>query len=233
MTLRIALVGAGRLGREIASLASDRDSQVVATFTRDHPPDSAALRALNVDVAIDVSVAEAVPENVAACLEAKVPIVVGVTGWHESESSVREQAATANGAVLVAPNFSVGAILFSMVVGDAATRFSAALGFDAHLVETHHAMKKDAPSGTARRLAQLAEIARGQPVAVTSVRVGHVPGQHSLIFDAAFEQVTLTHDARDRRVFADGALLAARWLPSRRGWFTMDDVVRELIGVAL
>ena len=108
-------------------------------------------------------------------------------------------------------------------------RFShAGAGFDAHLVETHHAQKLDAPSGTARLLATVAERARGRPVPITSVRTGHVPGTHELILDGPFEQVRLVHEARDRRVFASGALAAAKWLAGRRGVFTLDDYLGEV-----
>ena len=98
-------------------------------------------------------------------------------------------------------------------------------GFDAHLVETHHTEKKDAPSGTGRLLADRAGAAAGRTVPVTSVRVGQVPGTHELVLDAGFEQVRLVHEARDRRVFAAGALAAARWLVGRTGVFTMDDML--------
>ena len=201
-----------------------------ATFGRGTPASVGALRDAGAQVAIDVSVADAVVPNAEACLAAELPLVIGVTGWHASEAALRADVEASGASVLVAPNFSVGATLFTITVAEAARRFSATLGFDAHLVETHHVMKKDAPSGTARRLAEAARATRGSEVPVTSVRVGHVPGVHTLILDAAFEQVTLTHEARDRRVFADGALLAARWLTTRTGWFTMEDVVRDMTG---
>ena len=230
MTLRIALFGVGRLGREIVALAPERDALVVASFGRATPATPGSLRAAAADVAIDVSVAEGVVRNAQLCLDAGLPLVIGVTGWHDQQSAVIAAAAAARCGLLLAPNFSVGATLFSVAVADAARRFSAALGFDAAIVETHHAMKKDAPSGTARSLAEVVQSGRGAAVPVSSVRVGHVPGVHSLVLDAAFEQVTLTHEARDRRVFADGALLAARWLRGRIGCFTMADVVRDLTG---
>ena len=98
-------------------------------------------------------------------------------------------------------------------------------GFDAHITETHHAAKKDAPSGTAAGLERLAATEWGRAIPITSIRTGSVPGTHEIVFDAPFEQIRLTHEARDRRVFADGALLAARWLIGRRGVFTMRDVL--------
>jgi len=97
--------------------------------------------------------------------------------------------------------------------------------FDAHVVETHHAAKKDAPSGTAIALERAASSALGRSIPITSVRTGHVPGTHELSFDGPFEQIRLTHTARDRRVFADGALHAAEWVRGRRGVFTMRDVL--------
>ncbi len=230
MTMRIAVFGLGRLGREIAALAPDRDAAIVATFDRTQRATAESLRASGADVAIDVSVTEAVPEHVDTCLAASVPLVIGVTGWQHRMDEVLRACSAADGGVLIAPNFSIGAVLFSVVVADAARRFSASLGFDAAIVESHHAMKKDAPSGTARQLAAVALRARGTEVPVTSVRVGHVPGVHTLVLDAPFEQVTLTHEARDRRVFADGALRAAHWMRSRKGTFTMVDVVRDLTG---
>lgn len=230
MTLRIVVIGVGRLGREIVALAPDRDAGVVATFGRAAPVTLDALQALRADVAIDVSVAEAVEANVAMCTAARLPVVVGVTGWHEAVERVLRNVVDGGGAMLRAPNFSVGAVLFSVVVADAARRFSKVLGFDAAIVETHHAMKKDAPSGTARSLGEAARATRGSEVPITSVRVGHAPGVHTLVLDAPFEQVTLTHEARDRRVFADGALLAASWLHGRTGCYTMMDVVRDLTG---
>ena len=124
-----------------------------------------------------------------------------------------------------APNFSIGVAVFDRVVAEAAHLFAQLQGFDAHLIETHHAAKKDAPSGTAGALAKTVSGGLGRPIPVTSIRTGSVPGTHEVIFDGAFEQVRLVHEARDRRVFAEGALVAARWLIGKRGVFTMRDVL--------
>ena len=120
--------------------------------------------------------------------------------------------------------------LFAEVARQAGALLAGGGAFDVHLTEVHHAAKRDAPSGTAVLLADAVSGAAGRAVPVTSVRVGSVPGTHTLTFDAPFEQITLEHLARDRRVFADGALLAARWLAARwtaggRGSFTMADVL--------
>jgi 4-hydroxy-tetrahydrodipicolinate reductase len=100
-------------------------------------------------------------------------------------------------------------------------------GFDVHLIETHHAAKKDRPSGTAASLADVASTNLKREVPITSIRTGHVPGTHEFVIDATFEQVRLVHEARDRRVFADGAVLAAEWLQGRKGVFTMSDLLQR------
>ena len=133
--------------------------------------------------------------------------------------------AAANGAVVHAPNFSIGVNLFLAIARAAGRIMRGAPEFDAHIVETHHAAKKDAPSGTAIALQRAAAQTLGRSIPTTSVRTGHVPGTHELSFDGAFEQIRLTHMARDRRVFADGALRAASWVRGKRGVFTMRDVL--------
>jgi 4-hydroxy-tetrahydrodipicolinate reductase len=131
--------------------------------------------------------------------------------------------------LFTAPNFSVGVAVFARVAERAAALLAPLSAFDAHVLETHHSAKKDAPSGTGAMLRDVMAAQLGRVVPVTSVRTGSVPGTHELIFDAPFEQIRLTHEARDRRVFADGALLAARWLIGRRGVFDMTDLLDSLL----
>lgn len=219
----LALVGTGRMGRAIAELAPAHGFVVVATIGRGQPITRQSLS--DAAVAIEFTAPDAAVGNALACVRVGCPVVVGTTGWSAELERVRAEVERADGALLHSPNFSVGVAIFDRVVREAARLFASAPGFDAHLVETHHRAKKDAPSGTAAALARTAEVASGRPMPVTSVRVGSVPGRHELVFDAPFEQVRLVHEARDRRVFAEGALTAARWLIGRRGTFTMQDVL--------
>ena len=225
--MRIALIGMGKMGRAIALLAPDRDCEVVARIDPGGSEGGVVSRETlrNAEVAIEFTVPGAAPANIRACLAAGCPVVVGTTGWYHELAAVSAEVAQAKGALLTAPNFSVGVAIFDRVVAEAARLFGGVPGFDAHLIETHHNEKKDAPSGTAGSLARTAEAAMGRPVPITSVRVGSVPGTHELVFDAPFEQVRLVHEARDRRVFAEGALVAARWLIGRTGVFGMQDVL--------
>jgi 4-hydroxy-tetrahydrodipicolinate reductase len=223
----VALVGMGRMGRALAALAPERGLRVVATLDASDPGYDGITRdsLRGADVAIEFTVPTAAPANIRACVAAGCPVVVGTTGWYDELPAIAAEVERAGGAMLAAPNFSVGVAVFDRVVAEAARLFARLEGFDAHLVETHHAAKRDAPSGTAAALARTAQEAWGRPVPVTSVRTGYVPGTHEVVFDAPFEQVRLVHEARDRRVFAEGALVAARWLVGRRGVFSMRDVL--------
>jgi 4-hydroxy-tetrahydrodipicolinate reductase len=219
----LALIGMGKMGRALAQLAPERGFRVVAELDHARPVTRESLN--GAAVAIEFTAPGSAAANVRACLAAGCPVVVGTTGWYETLPAVRAEVERGGGALLTAPNFSVGVAIFDRVVAEAARLFATAPGFDAHLIETHHRAKKDAPSGTAASLARSVAAASGKPVPITSVRTGSVPGTHELVFDAPFEQVRLVHEARDRRVFAEGALAAARWLVGRQGVFTMQDVL--------
>ena len=223
----IALVGMGKMGRALAALAPERGFRVVAELDPARADYAGITRESlrGAQVAIEFTTPEAAPANARACAAAGCPVVVGTTGWYDQLPAVAAEVERAGGAILTAPNFSIGVAVFDRVVAEAARLFAQLDGFDAHLVETHHAAKKDAPSGTAGALAKTASAALGRAIPVTSIRTGHVPGTHEVVFDAPFEQVRLVHEARDRRVFAEGALVAARWLVGRRGAFTMADVL--------
>ena len=226
MTRRLAIVGMGKMGRAIADLAPSHGFEVAARL--DHAEMQSGLTKDmlgGADVAVEFTVPEATPANVRALVAAGCPVVVGTTGWYADLDDVQRDVNRSNGALLAATNFSLGVNIFEQVLARAAELFAAAPGFDAHMIETHHSAKKDAPSGTALTLAKAAAAAGGREIPITSVRVGSVPGIHEVIFDAQFEQVRLQHVARDRRVFADGALVAAAWLIGRRGVFTMKDVL--------
>ena len=221
---RVALVGMGRMGRTIAALAAERGVPVVATLGAGDVITRGSLN--GADVAIEFTEPGAAVANVRACVGAGCPVVVGTTGWLDALPALAAEVRGAGGRLLWAANFSVG-VNAMLGLAAAAARVLREAGFDAHLVETHHTAKKDAPSGTALAIARAVRDGSGADLPITAVRVGHVPGTHALVFDAPFEQVTLVHEARDRRVFAEGALVAARWLAGARapGVYTMQDVL--------
>lgn len=226
MTDKLAIIGMGKMGHAIAELAPARGWDVVARLDEAECAKGITRELLGgADVAVEFTTPAASPANIRAAVTAGCPIVVGTTGWGDQMDAVTAFVRENNGAFLAASNFSLGVNIFEQIVANAATLLGRTPGFDAHLIETHHSAKKDAPSGTALMLARAARAGWGRDIPMTSVRTGSVPGTHELVFDAPFEQVRLEHVARDRRVFAEGALVAARWLIGKRGVFTMRDVL--------
>ena len=225
---RLAIIGYGKMGHSIEQLAPERGFEVVSRIDPSGGDAGSVKReALNgADVAVEFSMPSAAPANIRAVLDCGCPIVVGTTGWYDQRATMEKLAAEKKGALLIAANFSIGVAAFAEIVRAAARALKSAPGFDAHITETHHSAKKDAPSGTAASLEKLAAAEWGRELPITSIRVGWVPGTHEFVFDAPFEQIRIEHVARDRRVFADGALLAARWLIGKRGVFTMNDVLK-------
>ncbi len=220
---RLLLVGHGRMGRLVESLAPEYGCEIAGVVTDENP---AALGADHgrVDVAIDFTLPEAVPSNLPLLAGRGINVVIGTTGWQAHEPALRDVVTRAGTGVLAAANFSLGMNLFALLAEESARRFGPHAGFGAWIHELHHAAKKDAPSGTALMLLNAMQQA-GYPhhVDVAATRAGSIPGTHTIGFDGPSETVTLTHTVRDRGVFARGALEAARWLVGRRGWFSMRD----------
>jgi len=223
--LRLAVVGMGKMGQAVVALAESRGFTVVATLGPAAMAGDVASALRGAEIAIEFTTPEAAEDNVRALIAAGCATVSGTTAWNDRVPDLADDVRRSGGAFLWSPNFSVGVNLFDRLVAEAGRLFAGVPGFDAHLIETHHTAKKDAPSGTARLLESSMRSTLGRIVPVTSVRVGSVPGTHEVVIDGAFETVRLEHVARDRRVFAEGALLAARWLHGRAGVFTMRDVL--------
>jgi len=218
---RLLLVGHGKMGRLVESLAPEFGFTVAGTIDEHTDP---AASWPDADVAIDFSVADAVPATVAALATRGTPIVIGTTGWQASEAAVRESAAGIG--VVAAPNFAIGVNVFLAVAGRLGRLMAAQPSFGGWIHELHHAAKKDAPSGTALAMERrLRDEGYTADVPIASTRAGMIPGTHTLGFDNASETITLTHQARDRGAFARGSLLAARWIIGKRGWYTMTDVL--------
>ena len=225
--MRVLLLGHGRMGQLVESLASSYDATIAAVID-----ESSGDRAIadgqfgDVDVAIDFTLADAVVKNLPQLAARKINVVIGTTGWQASEPSVRDVASRAGIGVVAAPNFAIGVNIFLAAAARLAAQMAGQPSFGAWIHELHHAAKRDAPSGTALALEkQMRGAGYTADVSIASTRAGAIPGTHTVGFDAASETITLTHQARDRAAFARGSLLAARWVIGRSGWFTMSDVL--------
>jgi 4-hydroxy-tetrahydrodipicolinate reductase len=225
--MRVLLVGHGRMGRLVESLAPEFGCELVAIVDPLHGErtiDSGDWH--DVDVAIDFTAPEAVPVTLAALARRRVNMVIGTTGWSSHEPELRRVVDETGVGVVVAPNFSAGVVIFQSLVARAAELLARQPDFGAFVHESHHKAKKDAPSGTAILLKRTMEDAGYTlPVDVASTRAGHMPGTHTVGFDGPAEAISLTHTARDRTAFARGALVAAQWVKGKRGWYTMHDVL--------
>jgi 4-hydroxy-tetrahydrodipicolinate reductase len=228
-TLNLLIVGHGRMGRRIEELAPSAGFTVAGWLDEDTNGDGGGLSAgrwSGVDVAIDVSAGSAVAGNARGLAALGINVVIGTTGWSAFEADVRNAAAAAGIGVVAAPTFALGAVVLEELAWRASKMLAPYGDVGAWIHEAHHAAKRDAPSGTALRI-RSAMTRAGWPSGIdtTSTRAGSIPGTHTIGFDAPHESLTLTHTARDRTVFAHGALVAARWLAGRRGWFSMRDVL--------
>jgi len=230
--MKIALIGYGAMGQLVGKLAIDEGHEIALTLDLDAADRSVealaeVLRAC--DVAIDFSIADTVPKNVEACARAGVALVVGTTGWQSQFEQVRRVVEQHDGALVYGANFSIGVQLFYRIAARAAELLGSVDSYDPFIEEAHHKRKRDAPSGTAIHLHQIASEKLGRDVPVSSTRAGYIPGTHRLGFDSVADQITITHEARSREGFAAGALLAASWIVGHKGVYEFSEVFDEII----
>jgi 4-hydroxy-tetrahydrodipicolinate reductase len=219
--MKLLIVGYGKMGHMIEQLAGEQGFEIAGRVDHDRPEWTDA------DVAIDFSTADALSKNFAQYVQRRIPAVIGTTGWGEHASRLRAEAERAGLGVVTSANFSIGVNIFQLIVAEAARLMQAQEQYGAWIHEAHHAAKRDAPSGTALLLRDaMAGAGFGRSIDISSTRAGAIPGVHTVGFDAASDTIELTHAARDRRGFASGALLAARWIQGRQGWYSMQDVLR-------
>ena len=231
--LRIALVGYGKMGRMIDSLAAEANCEVLLRLDEFNNADRAGMTReafAVVDAAIEFSTPATVIGNIERLCELGVPVAVGTTGWYERIDEVRALAGQSEGGVIYGANFSVGVNAFYRVVEAAARAFARADDYDCWGYEAHHKFKKDAPSGTMLRLLEvMRESGYQRPIDVATNRVGHIPGTHEFGFDSEADTIRISHTARGRAGFALGALRAARWISSRQGFHEFSQVWDQMI----
>ncbi len=233
--MKIALLGYGKMNRLIAQLANDARHEIAfISRSNDNFTDAKALaeNLRGLDVAIDFSIAGAVAMNTEACARAGVPLVEGTTNWHDEYEAIKNIVAEHDGVMLYGANFSIGVNLFYRIVARSAEVFNDLMNYDVFIAEAHHKQKRDAPSGTAIKLKNIVTENLKRDVSVTSVRAGFIPGTHIVSFDSIADTITLTHTARSREGFAEGALRAASWLhkeKNRRGMLEFASVLDEIL----
>ncbi len=236
--MRIAIIGYGKMGKEIEMVAKERNHEVVLII--DNPEDWERKHPLlkTCDVAFEFSNPQSVISNIFRCFEVQIPVVVGTTGWYGEFKEVCERCRQKNAALFHASNFSIGVNIFFEINKHLARLMNSYPIYDVKIEETHHLQKVDAPSGTAIRLAddiikknnQKALWINAHPqndnqLEIISKREGSVVGMHTVTWDSSIDQLTLRHEAKSRKGFAMGAVLAGEFLKGKKGIFTMNNLL--------
>jgi len=179
------------------------------------------------DVCVDFTEPSVVIDNIKAAATARVSMVVGTTGWHDQMDDARRLVEESGIGFVYGSNFSIGVNLMFKITEQAAELFSHFPSHDPFIEEAHHKFKKDAPSGTAFSLKRIAEAKYEREIPTSSTRAGYFPGKHIMGFDSEADTLEIVHTARSRAGFAEGALLAARWVAGRKGFFEFSHIIDE------
>jgi 4-hydroxy-tetrahydrodipicolinate reductase len=236
--MKIALIGYGKMGKAIETIAVNKGHDIVLKIGIENVEEFTIEAVQQADIVIEFSSPHSAFQNVMKCLEAKVPVVCGSTGWLEKYNEAKEFCEQQNTALLYASNFSVGVNLFFELNSYLAKLMSTHHEYNVVLEEIHHTEKKDAPSGTAITLAEQVlqhlqskkiwvnkPTDKSEELEIVSKRIDPAPGTHSIKYTSAIDDIEITHTAHNRIGFASGAVLAAEFLVDKKGIFTMKDVL--------
>jgi 4-hydroxy-tetrahydrodipicolinate reductase len=235
--MKLLVLGRGKTGALVAEVAKDRGHEVRSLASQDNQDGRGLTPELlrQIDVAIDFTTPHAVIANIIRCAEGGVPIVVGTTGWYQHLDKVRELISERKSACLYGSNFSVGVNLFFKAIRAISPAMTK--GYRANIVEKHHAQKKDKPSGTAATIKKILESAGQnhdqkdaqknvqQNIEIASLREGDTVGMHLVVLDSPNDTILLTHDAKSRLGFAEGAVRAAEWLHGKSGFYEFPEII--------
>ncbi len=227
--MKIAIVGYGKMGRMIETLAAGRGIDVALKLDEFNNANFEGITADNfrgIDVAIEFSIPGIVVGNIERIAKLGVNLVVGTTGWTNQIPYVREVVEDCGIGVVWSPNYSIGVNAFFRIVNEAAKLLANEAEYEAWAWEIHHSAKKDAPSGTLLKLVdEMRNAGYRRSIDVSSSRAGKIPGTHEIGFDSAADTITLRHTARGREGFALGALKAAEWVKGKTGFYEFGEVL--------
>lgn len=249
--MKIALIGYGKMGVEVEKAALAKGIEVVSRidpFSEKADFKEVSKESLGeAEVAIDFSSSSAVLENIRRVCAIGKNMVVGTTGWYDSIEEAKKIVSSSNIGFIYSPNYSIGTSVFFKIVEETAKVINKLEEYDACVWEAHHRQKADAPSGTAKTIAEILlknierkkKIVLGNPrgkiceeeLQVSSIRVGFNAGEHVVCFDGETDSIELRHSARSRSGFAKGAVMAAQWISGRKGFYSMNDFVEDFLEV--
>lgn len=235
--MNIAIIGFGKMGKEIESLAIKGNHSIVLAINSSNLKDFTTKNLQLADVAIEFSRPEFAKKNIKKCLESGIPTISGTTGWTNQLEEIEDICRKNDGAFLYASNFSIGVNIFFAVNQFLAKQMNS-FDYNISIEEIHHTQKLDAPSGTAISLANdiikqidrketwiNAEAQMEHQIGIHSKRIDPAPGTHKILYQTAIDEIEIKHTAHSRKGFASGALMAANWIIGKKGIFTMKDVI--------
>lgn len=239
--MNIALIGYGKMGREIEKIARQRNHKIVCIIDVNQEDKFDSSEFKRADVAIEFTTPESAYHNYKKAFAADVPVVSGTTGWLQHLPEIKSECEQNGKTFFYASNFSVGVNLFFEINRRLASLMNQFPDYDMHIEEVHHIHKKDAPSGTAITLAEdiLSNVERKmrwelnaekdeKVLPILSFREGEVPGTHAVIYESEFDTLNITHEAKNRKGFALGAVLAAEFTKQNKGFLSMNDLLNFL-----
>ncbi|WP_026464788.1 4-hydroxy-tetrahydrodipicolinate reductase [Adhaeribacter aquaticus] len=237
--MRILLIGYGKMGKTIENIALQKGHQIAGIIDLNNRDSLQQYNSSNTDVAIEFTHPESAPANIKACLANKIPVVCGSTGWLEHLPEIRQMVQETGGSFFYASNYSVGVNLFFHFNEYIASKMQAYQDFKVEVIEVHHTQKADKPSGTGISTAEGilehyswkekwvndAPAAGDNELNIISERIGDVVGLHEVRYTSEHDTIQLSHNAHSRIGFAEGAVMAAEWLPGKQGVYGMKDLL--------
>jgi len=236
--MKIALIGYGKMGKEIEKIAIERGHEIIFKFDITNNNEFIVENLKEADVAIEFTQPDSAYKNYMKCFDANIPVVSGTTGWLDNLPHIKSQCERGTQTFFYASNFSLGVNLFFKLNKSLSQLMNKVEGYDVEISETHHTEKKDAPSGTAITLAEdiildfnkketwvKENVVNNSELAIRSYREDKVPGLHTIKYESDVDYIEITHSAKSRKGFALGAVLAAELTQNKSGFLTMDDLL--------
>ena len=221
--MKIALIGYGKMGHIIESIAIERGHEIVCVIDKDNVEDFNSAAFASADVAIEFTTPQTAEANVLRAWAVGIPIVSGTTGWNIE--ATRLEAIRQKAGLMWSSNYSIGVNLLFALNKQLAKFMEAYPNYTPHMTEVHHIHKLDAPSGTAKTLQEAIGDDRLTIADIESIREGEVPGIHTVTWDSEVDTITLSHSAKSRKGFALGAVIAAEWMNGKTGWHDFTEVI--------
>lgn len=220
--MKIALIGYGKMGHIIESIAHQRGHEIVCIIDQNNTQDFTSEAFASADVAIEFTTPQTAEANILRAWKVGVPVVCGTTGW---DVNTIKQITTEDKGLMWSSNYSIGVNILFALNKQLAKFMEAYPTYTPHMTEVHHIHKLDAPSGTAKTLQEAIGEERLPLHAIESIREGEVPGIHTVTWDSEVDTITISHSAKSRQGFALGAVIAAEWMKGKTGYHTFEEVI--------